>query len=264
MIRSVVRNYLFIAFVLACGLLSVSPVSASDEVIILCFHTFLGTHTSSLDFSEDELAADLDKLASLGYKFVPLEDALEGKIQGNNNIAVTIDDGNHSIYGAYKNIFRPRGIKPVLFIYPAIIDRQKYALTWAQVKELYEDGCPIGAHGFYHLYLTDSAFKKDGNASLNEIEKPAGIFENHIGLTPQLFGYPFGVGSAQAETAIKNAGYDWAFLSDAKVNFVRCDDASTNRYAVPRTIVYRWNFPLIVNALKKKMNDPEKQIAQEP
>lgn len=248
------RNFKVLFLLLVCGLASSFPAVAAGDVVILCYHTFLGTHTSSMDFSPEEMGIDLDKIASLGYKFVTLDDAIAGKIEGKANIVITIDDGNHSIVEAYQTVFKPRGIQPELFIYPAIIGHDKFALTWEQLKNLTASGCGLGAHGYHHEYLSPTAFKKDERKFLDEIEKPAASFSAHIGSVPRLFAYPFAIGSPQAEAALAKEGYTWAFLGDDKVVPVHFDDASLDRYAVPRTIVYRWSFPLVLKALKANID----------
>lgn len=242
---------------LACGLFCVLPAAAAGDVIILCYHTFLGTHTSSLDFSPAEMAADMNKIAALGYRFVTLEDAIAGKVEGSGNVVITIDDGNHSIYQAYRDVFEPRGIKPELFVYPAIISHRKFAATWEQLKEMEQAGCGIGAHGFYHEYLSPIAFERNEKKCLIEIDRPAAMLEKHLGVRPLLFAYPFGEGSPRAEAALKQAGYTWAFLGDTKVVPVRLDSPTLDRYAVPRTIVYRWSFPDVFRALRKHLEATE-------
>lgn len=71
--------------------------SANNQVIILVYHTFLGAHTSSLDFSKEEFIQQLDKIAQYGFHWVSLDDAVAGNVQGSKNIVMTIDDGNHSV-----------------------------------------------------------------------------------------------------------------------------------------------------------------------
>ena len=58
---------------------------------------------------------------------------MNGRITGTKNVLVTIDDGNRSVYEAFQKVFKPNGIRPLLAIYPNIIDKKKYALTWDQL-----------------------------------------------------------------------------------------------------------------------------------
>ncbi len=245
--RSKKRISLLLA-ILSLGL----SLSAEGKVVILDYHTFLGNGKSNIDYSEAELAAELDRIASMGYKFVSLDDAIAGRIEGTANIVVTIDDGNHTVYPAFKDVFEPRGIKPYLFVYPAIVSGHvRYALTPEKLRFLAEAGCGIGAHGYHHNPVTDKAWAKDPKDFMHEIELPAPALERLLGSRPTMFGYPFGVFSARAEEAVAAAGYAWAFAADEKVTQVDFADPALDRMAVPRTITYRYNRGAMLRELER-------------
>ena len=235
--RSTKRIALASILVMASSLL----ISAEGRVVILDYHTFLGNGKSNLDYSEKELGDELDEIAAMGFKFVSLDDAIAGRISGDENIVVTIDDGNHTVYQAFKDVLEPRGIKPYLFIYPAIVrGHVRYALTPERIMLLAESGCGIGAHGYHHNPVTDKAWVKDPKDFMTEINKPGPALAAITGQAPTMFAYPFGVYSKRAEDAIAAAGYAWGFAADDKVAPVDFGDASLDRMAVPRTITYRY------------------------
>lgn len=226
------------------------------SVFILDYHTFLDSHKSSIDYSLDEFASQLDAMTALGCHFVSMDDAIAGRIHGRLNIVLTIDDGNHSIYAACKKVIEPRGIKTVLFVYPAIIlGHQFFAITREQLVELSTEGFEIGAHGYHHNPLSVKALAKDPKDFRTEIRKPAGAIAEIIGARPTLFAYPFGVYSPEAEAGLKLEGYAWAFAADDKMVAVNFSDPGLDHMAVPRTIVYRWNFPIIMRTLKRLAAD---------
>jgi peptidoglycan/xylan/chitin deacetylase (PgdA/CDA1 family) len=228
------------------------PLSAEGKVVILDYHTFLGSGKSNIDYSEKELAEQLDELAAMGYKFVSLDDAIAGRIEGNENIVITIDDGNHTIYPAFKDVFEPRGIKPYLFVYPAIIlGRVRYALSADRLRELSKAGCGIGAHGYHHNPVTDKSWIKDPRDFMNEIRLPGPALAKLLGTAPTMYGYPFGVYSKRAEDALAAVGYSWAFAADDKVHPLSFDDPQLDRMAVPRTITYRYNRKNLMSELRK-------------
>ena len=195
------------------------PRADGPRVVILDYHSFLGRTGSNIDFSLAEFASQLDTMSVLGYRFVSLEDAIEGRVGGRANVAITIDDGNHSVYEAYRKVMEPRGIKPTLFIYPAIIlSKEPYALTAGQLLELSREGCVIGAHGYNHNPLSERARARSRKEYWNEIALPAQALGGLTGLIPVLFAYPFGTASERAKADLANADYTWAFTADA--NFV--------------------------------------------
>jgi len=234
------------------------PLSASGKVVILDYHSFLGTGKSNLDYSENELGAELDAISAMGYKFVSLEDAIAGKIEGRANIVVTIDDGNHSVYPAVKDVFEPRGIKPYLFIYPAIvIGRSHFAISPEQLKILASDGCGIGAHGFYHNPITDKAWARNPKSFTTEITRPGPALAKILGAPPTMFAYPYGVFASRAEGEVAAAGYSWAFAADDKIRQVSFDDPELDRMAVPRTITYRYQRKALLKTLKQFLDYDE-------
>ncbi len=193
-------------------------LAAEGSVIILDYHTFLGTGKSNLDYSEEELGAELDEIRAMGYKFVSLDDAIAGRIEGKANIVVTIDDGNHTIFSAFNNVFEPRGVKPYLFVYPAIIKGHvRYALTPERLQVLAQAGCGIGAHGYHHNPVTDKAWLKDPKDFMTEIRRPGPALAKILGVAPTMFAYPFGVYSRRAEDDLAAEGYSWAFAGDDQV-----------------------------------------------
>jgi peptidoglycan/xylan/chitin deacetylase (PgdA/CDA1 family) len=234
------------------------PLSAAGKVVILDYHSFLGTGKSNLDYSEKELAADLDAISAMGYKFVNLDDAIAGKIEGQANVVVTIDDGNHSVYQAVKDVFEPRGIKPYLFIYPAIVmKRSRFAITADQLKTLASDGCGIGAHGFYHNPITDKAWARNPKSFTTEITRPGPALAKILGAPPTMFAYPYGVFASRAEDEVAAAGYAWAFAADDKIRQVSFDDAGLDHMAVPRTITYRYQRKALLKTLKQFLDYDE-------
>jgi peptidoglycan/xylan/chitin deacetylase (PgdA/CDA1 family) len=253
--RNVKKRNLALAVIIALAPAMASSLTAEGKVIILDYHTFLGTGTSNIDYSEKELADELDAIAAMGYKFVSLDDAIAGKIEGKANIVITIDDGNHTVYPAFKDVFEPRGIKPYLFVYPAIVvGHVRYALTPEKLQALKEAGCGIGAHGYHHNAVTDKTWARDPKDFMMEINKPGPVLAKILGSPPTMFGYPFGVYSKRAEDAVAAAGYAWAFAADDKLRDVDFADPALDRMAVPRTITYRYNRSAMLRTLKKRLD----------
>lgn len=226
------------------------------SVVILDYHTFLGKKGDNLDFSPAELASQLDAMSALGYRFVSLEDAIGGRIEGRANIAVTIDDGNHSVYRACLEVLLPRGIRPTLFIYPAIVlSRVDYALTPEELTGLLREGCGIGAHGYNHNPLSDRAWAKSRKEYWNEVALPAQAIAGITGSVPVIYAYPFGKASARAKKDLAEADYEWAFTADADFGPIDFAAPDLDPMAVHRTIVYRYNYPKILKALADHLKD---------
>jgi len=163
------------------------------------------------DFSIDELKSHLDLLRSRGFRFISLGDLYAGNVAGSKNILVTIDDGNHSVYRAYFEVFKPMGIRPLLSIYPNIIGKKDYAMTWDQLKRLSAEGCDIAAHGYYHLKINKKLYDENRADFNREIVTSKKVLQDKLGIAVTSFVYPFGLNTDEGEKALRNAGYKVAF-----------------------------------------------------
>ncbi len=212
--------------------------SAQAELYVLCYHSFLGRPGVPYDFSIEELKAHLHYFKQRGFTFVSYRDLLSGNITGKKNILVTIDDGNHSVYKAYHEVFKPMGIKPLLSIYPNIIGKKEYAMNWSQLKSLASDGCDIAAHGYFHLKLNKQLYQEKRSDFLQEINKSKKILEEKLGITITSFVYPFGLAIEETEKALRDAGYTTGFTIVSKP--VRLPlSANGNPYKLPRFMFTR-------------------------
>ncbi len=185
--------------------------AARAEVFVLCYHSFLGKPRVQYDFNLQELRAQLRQLKESGFRFVTYDDVLKGRVTGSRNIMVTIDDGNRSVYRAYWDVFRPMGIKPMLSIYPFIIGKKEYVLTWKQLKELSDDGCEIASHGYFHLKVNRDLYQKKPRDFRQEIYKSKKTLEEKLGKNVTVFIYPFGLWSDITIQTLREAGYHHAF-----------------------------------------------------
>lgn len=238
---------IFIAIVLVT--LLGMPSFAASQLIILDYHSFLGSGKSSLDFSPQEFASQIDRFIALGYHFVSLPEALDGKIQDDNNLVLTIDDGHRTDWTVFMEVLKPRHIPVTLFIPAFSIRHDKHLLSIDQLRELYIEGCTIGAHGYFHNSMTTEAYEKNSASVLTEAMRPGPAIAAIIGAKPLLFAYPFGAAGAAGKAAVQRAGYAWAFAAGSKIIPVRFDDPALDHFNVPRTIVYRWNIESILRTL---------------
>jgi peptidoglycan/xylan/chitin deacetylase (PgdA/CDA1 family) len=251
MIRYINRRFILLFVIMLFTLAANTANLHAAQVHIIIYHTFLGKERIPTDFSIEQLQEHLDFLEGRGFKFVSVSDVLSGRIKGSKNILVTIDDGNKTLYRAYREVLRPRGIKPLLAIYPNIIGRQKYALTWEQLDQLSRDGCDIAAHGFFHLPLKEKLYQKNKQYFHNEIYKSKKVLEERLGRKITLFVYPSGEISERAEKEIRDAGYKYAFTIKWGTLQIPLDK-NTNMYELPRYMLEKENWKNIFARLEKK------------
>jgi peptidoglycan/xylan/chitin deacetylase (PgdA/CDA1 family) len=223
-----------------------------DRAILLCWHTFLGDAAINTDFSLKELASQLDAITALGYRFVSLGDLLAGRVEGSLNVVATMDDGHRTVPAAVEKVFLPRGIKPAVFIYPAIIGSVPYAMTDAEVRRLVEEGCLVGAHGYHHLYVTEDLFKAEPAEFDKEIFKAKTSTEALSGLPVIVYAYPYGAYSPVTLGRLDDAGYAYGILAygtKVKAGFVYAQASLNADFELPRLVMQRDKWPEIYDFL---------------
>jgi len=231
--------------------------AADQKVFVLCYHSFLGNKRFAGDISMQELRSQMDYFQGKGFRFVSYSDLAKGTVTGTKNLLLIIDDGNQSVYPAYREIFKPRHIRPVLAIYPSIIGKRSYALTWEQLAELSKDGCEIASHGYYHELMNQKFYDKDPKAFRKEIFDSKDTLENKLNIKVTAFVYPNGVRADVTKKTLKEAGYTNAFtiqwgtvLSPLSLN--------KDPYELPRYMIYKENGRMISGAILKASGNTEK------
>lgn len=229
----------------------VSHSVADPTVFILDYHTFIGKNDNPLDFSASEFIGQLDRFEKLGFRWVSLDDAVEGKIEGDKNLVLTIDDGNHSVPKVVKEILKPRGIVPTLFVSAGLVLKEPFTIKPETVAELQAMGCIIGTHGYTHQFMTTNAFDANPEQVRKEINKPGPIIAKIIGKQPAYFAYPYGVLSRGKEDLVAAAGYRLGFSAGQKLTPVRFQSGGYERYHVPRVIVSKATIESIYSELER-------------
>ena len=163
---------------------------------------------------------------------------------------ISIDDGNKSVYTAYQEVFKPLHIKPLLGIYPNIIGKKDYAMTWSQLQELSKDGCDIAAHGYYHQLLNQKFYDENKDVFLKEIYGSKQLLESKLNIKITAFVYPDGIRSEIAKKTLKEAGYKYAF--NILWGPVLCPiSLNKDTYDLNRYMVCNNNWGMISNSIIK-------------
>jgi peptidoglycan/xylan/chitin deacetylase (PgdA/CDA1 family) len=186
-------------------------VYGDGSALVLCYHTFLGRPAVYTDFSIDEFRHHIDVIQSRGYRFISMKEALSNSITGDKNVVLVLDDGNASAYRAYQAVLKPRKIKAVFAIYPGIINRASYAMTWDDVSSLHKDGNDIVSHGYFHEYLNQKLKDSRPKDFDKETQLSKKIIEGKLGGTLVTYVYPFGLVTDVGRASLKRDGYLYGF-----------------------------------------------------
>ncbi len=215
-------------------------MASQNSVVILCYHSFTDNPKNPYDTSLSKMSNQMKFISELGFKFVTWSNIAAGKINGTKNVLITIDDG-HRTTKRVMPLFKLYGIKPVLFIYPAIVDRMKSTLSSSDIAVLQSQGATIGAHGWNHLFINQKLYDSDLVAFKREIyysKKKLAIMAGH---EINIFAYPFGIYSDITIEHMALAGYKYAFTIDKGPQIIPIGEPR-GVYRIRRCIVtlYTW------------------------
>jgi len=224
------------------------------EVIVLCYHTFLDRPEIRTDVSLDTLRSHIALLRAHGYRFVSFTEIIKGKVHGDKNILITIDDGHRSGYTAYVQVFKQEMIKPLYAIYPSPIGKTRYTMTWDQILYLEKEGAYIASHGYTHQPLGRDDFEKNPEVVKQEIRKSKAFIEKQLGHQVDTFVYPYGKYSDEADRLIKEAHYRYAFVLGNKKMLVPIEQ-NRSPYTLTRFMVdtkYHTDSIALIESIEKK------------
>ncbi|MCL1834439.1 MAG: polysaccharide deacetylase family protein, partial [Leptospirales bacterium] len=249
---TIIALLLAISFALMCKTVEVEETgSAENGVYVLCYHSFTN-FPHEITFPIKQLDLQMKTLKDAGFNFITTEDLIAKRYKGLNNVLITIDDGHGSVYKAYHEVFKRYNIKPLIAIFPMIISRKNYALTWEQITELHKEGCCIAAHGYYHIYTDAISYKRNPDMCRDEVTKSKEMLESKLDFKIDAFVYPYGYHYHEIVKLVEETGYKFGFTIEPGVVFR--NDPNINRFEMPRYMITNHNVHQIFKLMFKSIN----------
>jgi peptidoglycan/xylan/chitin deacetylase (PgdA/CDA1 family) len=121
-------------------------------------------------------------------------------------IMITMDDGYADLYTVAMPVFLETGLRPVLFIFPKVLDYGMY-IGWQQLEELVDIGCTIGSHSYNHENLRDL----DQEGLRYEVVDSKLALEERLGIRIDSFCYPYGSYDQRTLDLLAEEGYTTGF-----------------------------------------------------
>jgi peptidoglycan/xylan/chitin deacetylase (PgdA/CDA1 family) len=167
----------------------------------------------ALTVRPEDFAVQMRYLHDRGYVTVSLYDLVEALRTGSRlpprAVVLTFDGAHRSLLRYALPIMQPYGFTGTIFAITKGMDEgQALYLTWAQAKDLYNQGWKIEPHTRTHLQLAG----RDRAVQWSELCGSLADVAEHIGVTPRFIAYPSGQYDAQTLQLVRSLGF-WGGLS---------------------------------------------------
>ena len=182
-------------------------------VPILCYHN-LGPQTRGrLLMSASAFEEQMRYLKREGYHVITLKQFLEfaslRQQLPRKTVVLTFDDGWRSFKEYAYPILKELGYPATLFIYTDFIGA-RIALSWAELKELAQEGFDIQAHSKTHEDMRRKPTESEEDYSRRmqvELVQPLAVFQQRVGTVPKILAYPYGSHDEGVVKRTREAGY---------------------------------------------------------
>jgi peptidoglycan/xylan/chitin deacetylase (PgdA/CDA1 family) len=199
------------------------------QVSILMYHALVeqtAPYMADVHIERQRFAEQMAWLASSGLPVRPLAEALASLRQpgaARPMVALTFDDGYHSLYTHARPLLAHYGFAATLFLTTGAVGEASYdgqppefarsaprgdrPLTWAELRELIAAGWAIEAHGHSHRALAGLP----PTELAAELSQSRAAIAQHLGHQATAYAYPYGSYDRHTLRALASTGYTAGF-----------------------------------------------------
>ena len=182
------------------------------NIPILMYH-HVADEPGWLYVKKETFSQQMGYLATKGYTPVTLPEVVEnlqtGKPLPQKPIVLTFDDGYRDFYENTYPILKVFNFKATAFVITQHVEGANY-ISWDQLREMVGSGLiTVGNHTLSHpslSILTEERLK-------DEIISAKNIIEGNLGISVNIFAYPYGGANGEAEKILKENGFVAAVTS---------------------------------------------------
>jgi peptidoglycan/xylan/chitin deacetylase (PgdA/CDA1 family) len=191
------------------------------DVLVLCYHAVSETWPAALAIEPERLDAQVGALVARGYRGATFTEAVTKRSPG-RTLAVTFDDGFHSVLDLAAPILARHGLPATVFVATEHVGPERLldwpvldhwvsgpheselaAMSWDELGHLASTGWEIGSHTCSHPYLPTL----DDSALRRELERSKAECSDRLGTPCESLAYPFGAMDRRVVAATRRAGY---------------------------------------------------------
>lgn len=184
------------------------------------YHYFHPTEPGRWTVTTPVLDAQLQWLIGNDYKIERLRTIVDGlrnspSTLSSHTLAITVDDGDISVYTEMFPLLKRYQVPVTLFVYPSAISTTGF-VTWDQLREMVESGLvDVESHSLSHPSFRDERARRTPSEFSElldrELTQPRKILSEKYGRDVDLLAWPHGVHDQEMRDAAFRAGYKAAF-----------------------------------------------------
>jgi peptidoglycan/xylan/chitin deacetylase (PgdA/CDA1 family) len=257
--QRVIQKVLFV-FVLTASLFF--KVNAAT---ILIYHHVSDKTPKSTSVSTEQFKEHLELINSLKLTVVPLTtitDAIKANTPVDNNwVAITFDDGYHSVYDNALPLLIQYKFPFTVFVNPKMVGPSKLYLDWEQLAELAKHQGIIANHTMAHENLVQDGLTDE--QMIDNILLADKIITEKLNQSHKLLAYPYGEYDHKIKQDLKKLGYVGFAQHSGAVNETS-DILALSRfpangiYANPKTLKAKLNsLPFNIKSITPSDTKPE-------
>ncbi len=231
--------------------LAAQPLAAADWASVLVYQRFGIEGRSSTNIRLDQFEAHLAELKAGGYTVASLSDVIDAFDAGtelpDRTVVLTIDGGFRSVYEQAWPRLREAGLPFTLFLASGTLysGSGRY-MTWDQIREMLASGlATVGSQAGAHASMPARSLA----SNQSDLARAQKAFKGELGLTPDLFAYPFGHHSRAVQKLVGEAGHRAAFAQNSGIAHARADRMALPRFAMSEQFGGLDRLRLVGNAL---------------
>jgi peptidoglycan/xylan/chitin deacetylase (PgdA/CDA1 family) len=206
-------------------------INTDFYVVCLVYHRFGDARYPSTNTSEATFEKHLKYLADEGFKSFTVNELINDTsvlVTDEKKVLITVDDGFSSFIEKGMPLLEKYNMKATLFVNTESVGWSDY-LSWQQLKDLKAKGIQIGSHSHQHKYFLNVPDAGRANIFEDDLLKAEVLFEEHLGIVPKIYVYPYGEFSADMVEVLKKHDYQIAFAQNSGVM-----SNGSHPFAVPR------------------------------
>jgi len=152
---------------------------------------------------------------------------MTGDVHKSKKVAITFDDGYKSSYHEAVPVMENYGFKGIFFVITNNIEKNKYFMTWEEVREIARKGHEIQSHTHNHAFLSSL----NDQAIAYELDESKLQIQLKTGKTPIVLSCPGGRYDRRLENIAQRAGYRRIFTSKPEYY---CKENNADRFILGR------------------------------